>query len=123
MDTIALLKLTDLKLSVNLGWPDDELAVPQDVFITIEIRYAQLPSACDSDDLAGTLCYDQLSQKLASVVAGKQFRLIERLAQALFNQVMLLLAPDDVLTLSLAKNPPMDNLAGAAFTLTNEKRP
>jgi len=85
--THALLKINDLELSVNLGWPEEERATQQIVMVSLEIFFNTPPKACLSDQLSDTFCYDDLIQHLTHQLAQKQFRLIEHLAHEIYLQV------------------------------------
>lgn len=114
------LVLSGLSLSVYLGWGEAERAISQIVSLSIRIQHAALPAGCQSDELEDTLCYDQLSQALERYLSGKTYRLIERLTNDLFIEIKKQLNASDRLTLTVTKQPPMDQLEMASFTLMDE---
>lgn len=113
----AVLSLEKLILQVALGWTASERSVLQPVAVDIEIDFAKMPVACGSDELDSTICYDQLSQKINRHVSNKEFKLLEYLAQDIFELVCSCLSEQDGLSVTVAKDPPMDNLMRAGFTL------
>jgi dihydroneopterin aldolase len=113
----SLLKLDGLSLSVALGWTEPERSVLQEVNVDIEIGFFKLPTACQSDELGHTLCYDQLAQKINKMVIRKPFKLLEFLTHEVFNLVCACVNDQDAVQVTITKNPPMDNLMRASFTL------
>lgn len=84
MKPVTSLKINQLELKVFLGWPSEERKRTQKVFLDIELLGIDFTSACHSDDLGDTVCYDELSQKIKKFVKGRQFKLIEALCMQIF---------------------------------------
>ncbi len=76
----STLKVHALRLEVRLGCTPDERSRPQPVEWNLELSWKNLPMACESDELSDTICYDELTQKIASVCAANEFKLLEHLA-------------------------------------------
>lgn len=76
MDTITI---KDLGVLCNIGVPDEERAKPQRLLITVEMS-GDFSTAAQSDDIAHTINYYDVSQRITKLCATKPFKLIERLA-------------------------------------------
>jgi dihydroneopterin aldolase len=118
----ARLELKGLLATVHLGWPDAERAQPQDILIDVTIDFVRMPEACLSDDLSGTLCYDQMSRRIREFLSAKPFRLIEQLAFCVYGELRQMIAAESRLTVRITKRPPIPNLeGGASFTFGDER--
>ena len=84
------LEVPAIRLEVRLGCEAAERALPQAVDIELRIRFADLPAACWTDELADTVCYAELAALLREHCAQREFRLIERLALELSGVVRAL---------------------------------
>lgn len=113
------LEVPAIRLDVRLGCQADERAVPQGVEIALRIRFADLPAACWTDDLADTVCYAELAAALREHCATREFRLVERLALELAGVVRARLPEGARLTLTAVKlAPPVAELVrGVRFTI------
>ena len=76
MDTITI---TDLEVFYRVGVPDAERAKPQRLVLTVEMEH-DFEAAAQRDDLAGTIDYYAVSQRLLKLGDGREWRLIETLA-------------------------------------------
>ena len=76
MDTITI---TDLEVFYRVGVPDAERAKPQRLLLTVEMEH-DFEAAAQRDDLAGTIDYYAVSQRLLKLGDGREWRLIETLA-------------------------------------------
>ena len=76
MDTITI---KDLGVLCKIGVPDEERAKPQRLLITVEM-HRDFSRAAQSDDIAHTINYYDVSQRITALCAQKSFKLIERLA-------------------------------------------
>jgi len=72
--------IKDLMLRCIIGLNDWEREKKQDVVINI-ILYADLRTACRSDNIDDTVDYKAIKQKIADMVESSSYMLIERLAQ------------------------------------------
>ncbi len=84
MDTITI---TDLEVLYRVGVPDAERAQPQRLLLTVEMERG-FDSAARYDDLAGTIDYYAVSQRLLKFGEGREWRLIETLACDLAGMVL-----------------------------------
>ena len=116
----STLIVQQLTLVVHLGWSEAEREQTQQIWVDIEFDFLQLPKACDSDELADTICYYKLSLALQAVCSAKSYKLLELLAHDLFKTVKNHLTIQANVTLSVAKKPPMDNLQQARFVVSDK---
>jgi dihydroneopterin aldolase len=75
-----VLSLVDLELSCHLGVPAKERAQPQKILCTAVFPVPNLKKAAQTDDLADTVNYFDLSQLLQKTARQKKRKLIETLA-------------------------------------------
>jgi FolB domain-containing protein len=76
MDTIVI---RDLEVRFRVGVPNEERAQPQPLTITVELDL-DTAQAASTDDLAHTIDYFALSRRIKELGAGREWRLIEKLA-------------------------------------------
>lgn len=76
MDTITI---KDLGVLCHIGVPDEERAKAQRLLITVEMS-GDFSRAAQSDDIAQTINYYDVSQRITQLCATQSFKLIERLA-------------------------------------------
>ena len=76
MDTITI---SDLEVFYCVGVPDEERAQPQRLLLTVEMQH-DFSGAASEDELAGTIDYFAVSQRLLSFGDGVHWKLIETLA-------------------------------------------
>ena len=76
-DTITL---CDLEVRYRVGVPDEERARPQRLLLTIELDL-DVSSAARSDDLTQTINYFAVSRRLLGLGEGREWKLIESLAE------------------------------------------
>ena len=121
---MAVLEFNGARLSVRLGCGAEERARPQPVDLDVAIRFAELPSACESDKLGDTVCYAALIEAARAAVAGREFHLVERLAHELCATLRPLVPPGAELWLRVTKlHPPVLGLSGGvAFSLGDFER-
>ena len=70
-----------LPLRARVGVGDGERATAQDVEIHMELT-ADLRRAGERDDIAHTVDYDAVCARVTAVVASREYRLIEAMAEA-----------------------------------------
>jgi FolB domain-containing protein len=76
MDTITI---KDLSVLCRIGVPDEERAKPQRLLVTVEMS-GDFSRAAQSDDIAHTINYYDVSQRITNLCSNESFKLIERLA-------------------------------------------
>lgn len=77
MDTILI---RELEVSYHVGVPDEERARPQRLLLTVEMEHDVVRAAA-TDDLAHTINYYAVSQRLLKLGEGRSWKLIETLAE------------------------------------------
>lgn len=85
MDKITI---TGLHVQGRHGVLAAEHEEPQEFIIDVTL-YLDLSDATRSDDLTDTVSYDQIANRIVSVVQGEHVDLIERLAQKIADSVLL----------------------------------
>ena len=111
---MSLLEFRGARLSVHLGCGADERATAA----ARRPRRRRCASrscraACESDKLEDTLCYADLIEAARARVAGREFKLVERLAHELYGALRPLVPPGAELWLRVTKlHPPVAELAG-----------
>lgn len=117
----ARLHVRGISLDVHLGHLADERVRPQRVEVEVLIRFGRPPRAVETDELADTVCYDVLVQRMREVVDDREFRLVEHLAGALFAALRPEVADGDALELRVRKvTPPVPEIGGGAeFVLSD----
>lgn len=84
MDTITI---KDLEVSFCVGVSDEERATPQRLLLTIEMEH-DFHAAAAEDELAGTVDYYAVSQRLLQFGDGVHWKLIETLAVDIAQMVL-----------------------------------
>ena len=92
MDTIAI---SDLEVAYHVGVPETERRSPQRLLISIEMQ-KDFSTASRTDDLKETIDYFELSQRLLTFGKGKEWKLIEKLADDLALMILKDFAPSSV---------------------------
>jgi FolB domain-containing protein len=77
MDTIII---RELEVHYHIGVPDEERAQPQRLLISVEMEH-DFSRAAAGDDLTHTINYYVVSQRLLKLGEGRNWRLLETLAE------------------------------------------
>ena len=101
-----------LTLTVHLGWAKEERDQPQKVSVDISLEFKSPPAACLTDELADTLCYDQLIAIIKKYTDTKEFRLVEHLGYKLYELIKASAPPESQIMIRLAKHPAIRDLTG-----------
>ena len=84
VDTITI---KDLAVLSCIGVPEEERAHPQRLLITISMS-GNFSEACITDEIAATVNYFEVSQRVVEFCRTESFKLIEKLAQEIANIVL-----------------------------------
>lgn len=84
MDTICI---EELEVFYRVGVPDEERARPQRLLVTVYLG-TDFAGAVAGDDLAGTIDYFAVCQRLLGLGEGRSWRLIETLAVEIADLVL-----------------------------------
>lgn len=110
------LLIQDLILQIRLGCLPEERSVPQEVRVSLEFRFPTPPKGIQSDELTDTLCYAEICAGLRNACEGREFKLIEKLAQVFFEattQLVKKFDPGIQTAITVHKvAPPVPNLRG-----------
>jgi FolB domain-containing protein len=93
MDTITI---KDLEVFYCVGVPDEERAKPQRLLLTVEMEH-DFQAAAAEDDLADTVDYFAVSQRLLQFGDGVHWKLIETLAVDIAQMVLEEFKPRSVI--------------------------
>ena len=84
MDAITI---SDLEVTYRVGVPDVERRYPQRLLVSVEM-HDDFSEAARTDDLNQTVDYFQVSQRLLYFGEGKEWKLIEKLAEDLVRMIL-----------------------------------
>jgi 7,8-dihydroneopterin aldolase/epimerase/oxygenase len=111
-----LLFLEGLEVPCRVGCTEPERATPQSLRVDMRLYCASLRDAAIADDLERTVDY-RLAGDLIDAVQGREYLLIERVAEELA-QVALRNPLVDRVTVSVRKRPPVQGLEWAGVQIT-----
>lgn len=116
--------LNRLRFEAHLGFYDAERAGLQPIEVSLKLYFPKAPR-CAADDHALFIDYAGLTEQLANTIAAREFRLIEYMAQALFDQTRAYVTAhgdEEIkiwLRLTKCKPPVLYLQEGASFTLSD----
>ena len=111
------LMIKRLIVPVTLGWTESERSVLQNIALTIQLRFIEPPRACETDQLADTICYHTLLDALRAHITTRSYRLVESLGAACYQLIKQQVSTRAWVTVSVQKWPVMDGLAdGVCFS-------
>lgn len=79
--------IDELEVFFRVGVPDEERANPQRLLVTVEMG-VDTASAAESDDITKTVDYFQVSNRIKELGQGREWRLIETLAEDIARLVL-----------------------------------
>ena len=107
------LRIRELRLDVRLGCSAEERRVPQEVRVSVELRFARPPAGGITDELGDTICYASLCEALRSYARGREFHLVEKMAADFLELLQAALQGRAEVAVSVHKvSPPIDGLLG-----------
>ncbi|MEW6057812.1 MAG: dihydroneopterin aldolase [Bdellovibrionota bacterium] len=113
----CILSVRGFRLMVHLGWGEEERAALQPIKVDFKIRFEKTPTACQTDDLVGTVDYGQLTQVVRQYCESKPFKLIEHMAFGIHAEIRKAIAKDLRLLVTVTKDPPIPEVKdGASFS-------
>ena len=92
MDAIII---SDLEVAYRVGVPAAERRAAQRLLISVEMQ-TDFSKAAESDDIAHTIDYFELSQRLLGFGKGREWKLIEKLADDIAKMILRDFRPDAV---------------------------
>ena len=116
---IYLLEIRSLVLGVHLGCEAVERVQAQDVAFSVQLRFHRAPKGAQTDEISDSVCYADVSQAVRKVITGREFKLIERLGHAVFDEVKMLAGEQAAVRVEVHKlNPPVADLRnGSVYTV------
>ena len=113
--------LEGLEVPCRVGCSDPERATPQSLRVAVRLFCPGLRDAGIADDLERTVDY-RLAGELIDAVQGREYLLIERVAEVLA-EVALQNPLVDHVTVSVRKRPPVQGLEWAGVEITRGREP
>jgi len=93
---MSQISIVDLEVFFNVGVPDEERAKPQRLLLTVEMEF-DFSSAARSDRVTKTIDYFAVTQQLVKFGEGRNWKLIEKLATDLADEVLSEFHPEAVM--------------------------
>ena len=81
------IQIVGLRVKTHIGVPDEERVHPQRLLISVEME-TDIRQAAATEDLAHTINYFAVSQRLLGLGRGRSWRLIETLASEISGLVL-----------------------------------
>ena len=78
-----LIRVVDLEVFSRIGVPEEERRAPQRLLVSLEMSVDSVAAAAKSDDLALTVNYYRVAQRVKALAAEGERKLIETLAEEL----------------------------------------
>ena len=97
-----LIRVIDLEVWAHIGVPDAERREAQRLLISLEMGVDTLPHAAGTDDLARTVDYFNVVQRVKSFTAERPRKLLETLAEGMASDLLKAL-PIQKITLEIKK--------------------
>ncbi len=119
MQPMDELFLQGLEIACRVGCTDAERALPQSLRVDVRLGCPTIAQAAAGDDLAQSVDY-RIADAMVAAVQGKEFLLIERVAEVLA-QVALDEPMVARVEISLKKRPPVQSLEWAGVRITRER--
>ena len=100
---MANISIVDLEVFLHVGVSDEERAKPQRLLLSVDMEL-DISSAAMSDRLSRTIDYYNVAQQLLKYGEGRSWKLIERLASEVADEVLSQFQPQSV-TVEVKKFP------------------
>lgn len=102
----------DLRVETRIGWSVEERASARPVTVTIQL-HTDTARAGESDELADTVDYHQVTVDVAALVSGLETKLIEHLAERIAGLCLAFRGVTGVTVEVEKDNPPIEADVGA----------
>jgi dihydroneopterin aldolase len=109
-----------LPLRARVGVTDAERSAAQDIEVHLELRL-DMSGAAQHDDLARTVDYDAVCERVAALVRATPFRLIETIAEACAQDLLSAYASVEEVTVEVRK-PGALSARGVAYAAVEVTR-
>lgn len=111
--------LEGLEIACRVGCTEPERAIPQSLRVDVRLFCASIAQAAADDDLALSVDY-RVANAMVDAVQGREFLLIERVAEELA-RVALAEPLVDRVEVRLRKRPPVQSLEWAGVRITRAR--
>ena len=81
------INICDLEVFYRVGVPEEERAKPQRLLVTVNLAH-RLDDAAATDELAKTIDYHAVTQRLLRFGEGREWKLIETVAEDIARTIM-----------------------------------
>lgn len=112
------IKIVDLEVKLSVGVTDEERATPQRLLLTVDMDF-DFTSAAISDRITKTIDYYAVAQRLLKFGEGRSWKLIEKLANEVADEVLSEFQPQAVLV--EVKKFPIPQAQYVAVSLTKSR--
>jgi dihydroneopterin aldolase len=92
---MSQISIVDLEVFYRVGVPDSERAKPQRLLLTVELE-SDFSKATKTDSIADTIDYFAVTQRLLKFGDGRSWRLIEKLAADIADEILSEFKPQSV---------------------------
>ncbi len=92
---MSKIRLVDLEVFYRVGVPDAERAQPQRLLLTVEMQL-DVTRAAACDDIAATIDYFALAQRLVNFGESRNWKLLETLANDIADTILADFQPECV---------------------------
>ena len=83
-----LIRIVDLEVFARIGVPDEERRESQRLLISLEMSIDTFSAAAKTDDLAQTVNYFDVAERVKAVIAARERKLIETLAEEIAQDLL-----------------------------------
>ena len=106
------LRLQEYSMQVHLGCLAEERAHPQEVRVSLDIEFLEIPRAEQTDEIQDTICYAEICMAWDQVVQKREYHLVEKLSSELWVAIQPLLKRARSQIQVHKVSPPIDGLQG-----------
>jgi dihydroneopterin aldolase len=106
--------LRALELDVFIGCIDSEREKKQTISLDIRLHFPEPLSACTTDELTDTICYDTLIRQIKATLGERHFNLIEYLGCEIYQMIKKNVSAATSVNICITKKPPISGLTGGA---------
>jgi dihydroneopterin aldolase len=99
------ISLQGLRFAGRIGVTAEERAEPRTIVVDVEME-VDLRKAGESDDLAHTVDYSQVAERIERIVTGTEMKLLEHVAHRIVDEISTIWGVERV-TVEVAKEAPM----------------
>ena len=92
---MSKISIVDLEVFLHVGVTDEERAQPQRLLLTVDLEF-DFSSAALSDRLSRTIDYFAVAQRLLKYGEGRSWKLIEKLASEVADDILAQFQPQEV---------------------------